>query len=252
MCKVDISTLWGAKHSQGFGAGIVEDSHKFVGSDHDMVVQQVVFNRAGGPCRSRPNTRPRRVTVEIPIPKVINQEVLENMNHTSPYKGVSYRDPPHVKTCFQHARHTRLSEDWKRALAARDKARKVWCDQRILAANSGDWQAYREHSRKGASGWEGHVANHVAEQELDPHSVVHNHFQKLYQGDPIPLSPSLMFHELLILRLKTSGNPMAKTRSRRNCCVPFVGTHKVKKSYLLGSTVFCMRKKNCPNVGTVQ
>ena len=182
----------GAKHCQHSGAGIVTDSHRFVGSDHDIVLQQVSFHfREQREVQRRPNTRPRRVVGTLHVPQTIDQDTIQQLarDFTRPYQGVSYRDSEVVKVYFQVARRTRLPEDWKRALAERDKARKAWKEERIRAANAGDWKAFRECAKRGVAGWEAHFADGVAEGGADPHAVVHDHFQKLYQGEPIPEFP---------------------------------------------------------------
>ena len=108
---------------------------------------------------------------------------------TRAYKGVSYEDPQHVKVFFQIARKSHGAEDWKRALRGRDAARKKWKESRIKAATSGDWQAYRETAKKGKQGWEDHFSNIVHEQGGDPHQMTHDHFAKIYKGQPVPPFP---------------------------------------------------------------
>ena len=71
---------------------------------------------------------------------------------TRPYKGVRYKDPEHVKVCFQVTRRSKTSEAWKMILRERDAARKLWGEERIKAATNGDWQAYRDSSKKGVQG----------------------------------------------------------------------------------------------------
>ena len=159
----------GAKHCQHHGVGIVTDSHRFVGSDHDIVLQQVSFH-----------AREQQRCVEDRIPDrggwwehsafhrqlTIDQDTIQQLARdcTRPYQGVSYRDSEVVKVYFQVARQTRLPDDWKRALAERDKARREWKEERIRAANGGDWKAFRECAKRGVAGWEAHFADCVVER----------------------------------------------------------------------------------------
>ena len=180
----------GARRCMHEGRGIVRDSHCFVGSDHDMVVQQVGFASGGTDRRGRPNTRPRSVKADIRVPDVIDQQVLEGMAAvTQPYKGVAYKDSEAVKVYFRVARQTKSAEAWKRALSEREKERRAWREERIRAANNGDRSAYREHTKKGITGWEAHIASSVLESGGDPHQAVHGHFQRIYRDDVIPEFP---------------------------------------------------------------
>ena len=63
----------GAKHCMHQGVGIVTDSHRFVGSDHDIVVQKVAFKDSGVKVQRRPFTRPPRVVGKLNVPEVLDQ-----------------------------------------------------------------------------------------------------------------------------------------------------------------------------------
>ena len=180
----------GGKNGVLVGKGMIKDSYMFVGSDHDAVVQSIL-TEPGRNKFKRPNTRPKRVVGEVIIPAEITQDALKTMAKqcTVPYKGVSYVDPEHVKVYFQIARRSKQPEAWKRALRGRDEARKQWRGERIKAATAGDWQAYREHTKKGGKGWEDHFAVKNSEGGTDPHDVVHKHFEKIYEGEEIPPFP---------------------------------------------------------------
>ena len=173
------------------GNGIVIDSHRFLSTDHDAVMQSVKIRGQGERTRPRPNTRPRRVTGPITVPEEINQQRLTEIaaTATQPYRGKAYKDPEHVKVYFRVAREHNQPDDWKRALAERDKARRRWREERIEAACAGDWQAFRDCAKKGANGWESTFADAMTEQGKDPHTEVHEHFSTIYQGDPVPPFP---------------------------------------------------------------
>ena len=183
--------LLSVKHALAQGKGILVDSHKHVNSDHDVVYQTLHIQGKSKGRQRRPNSCPKRVSGNVTIPEVLNQPALCELASTCtrPYKGVRYQDPEHVKVCFQVARRTRSTEAWKRALRERDIARKQWKEDRIVAATSGDWQAYRETSKKGCPGWEDHMACELQEQGSDPHLLVHDHFRKIYTGQPVPPFP---------------------------------------------------------------
>ena len=182
----------GGKNVQLVGKGILVDSHRVVGSDHDAVFQNAALPLLGLKRKvRRPNTRARCVYDQAVVPDVINQHELRKLAKqvTKPYKGMAYEDPQHVKVCFQVARQSSTSENWKRALRERDKARRGWRESSIAFATSGDWQAYRLHSKKGANGWEDHLAESLHRQGLDPHQAVHDHFDRIYKGQAIPPFP---------------------------------------------------------------
>ena len=181
----------GGLEGKAQGYGIIRDSHRFVGSDHDLVYQRVEIGKRASVYNGKPNTRPRQVRSELSIPSVINQHILQNMarEYTSPYKGMAYRDPLHVKIFFQTARRCNTSEAWKRALRERDKARRQWREERIAAATQGDWQAYRETAKRGSKGWEAHFAAEHDSKGVDPHCAIHQHFQRVYQGQAVPPFP---------------------------------------------------------------
>ena len=172
------------------GTGVVCNSHRFIGSDHDLVAQGVQLAK-GSRGTSKPNTRPRFALPNFAVPEIINQRVLADMASTCsrPYQGVAYRDPQHVKVHFQVARKSGQAEDWKRALRERDVARREWREERIQAATDGNWQAYRDCQKKGARGWEDHFAATMFDKGVDPHQAVHDHFRNVYKGQPIPPFP---------------------------------------------------------------
>ena len=156
-----------------------------------MVVQRLVTVQTRQTFQGRPNTRPRKVVADVVIPEHLDQDVLVALSkkYTRPYRGRAYRDPEHVKVYCAVARRSGMPEDWKRALAEREKARRQWREEQIRAANNGDWGAYREVAKRGATGWEAHFANHMAEQGSEPHDAVHQHFEAIYKGEPIPPFP---------------------------------------------------------------
>ena len=178
----------------------------WVGSDHEAIVQQIQVTEGKGKFSRRPNTRPKRVCKDFVLPDMIDQQALNQLARecTKPYEGIAYRDSDDTKALFRAARNTKAPEDWKRALHARDHARKLWRQEHIEAATKGNWQAYREVVREGTRGWEDHFATTLIEQGQDPHHVVHSHFEKIYQGNQLtefpfehtPPSPDFTAEEL--------------------------------------------------------
>ena len=181
----------GGKHCGREGMGVLRDSHKWVGSDHDMVLQRLTVRLGDKEHRPRPNTRPKRVVAMVEVPDVLNQQVMEGLatKYTKPYKGCAYRDPEHVRVCLGIARRTGTAESWKRVQAERATARRTWREERIRAATSGDWKAYRDCAKKGTNGWEDHLAHCLVNKGHDPHVAIHDHFAHIYQGSEVPEFP---------------------------------------------------------------
>ena len=173
------------------GLGVLAGSYLFVGSDHEMVVQKLGLGKAVKAKFGRPNVRPREVVADPVLPPVIDQDALKEMarNCTRPYQGVAYRDPPHVKVFFQIARQTKQAEACKRALKGREVARQEWKQERIAAATNGDWRAYRENVKRGGKSWETHFTSSQADLGVDAHRAVHDHFRRMYMGEPVPPFP---------------------------------------------------------------
>ena len=80
------------------------------------------------------------------------------------------------------------AEEWKSALKARLAARKMWMETKIAAATAGDWGTYRVATKKGATGWEGHLADALGDGK-DPQQEIHNHLQAVYGGPDDKVSP---------------------------------------------------------------
>ena len=172
----------GSKHVQAGPAYIVPGSHSFLGDgDHDAVCQVFMVKTRSSDRPRRPNLRPRAVRGNLRIPDVMNQASLQHLARTctQPVAGKSYEDPEDVKALFRMARFSKSSADWKIALKARMKARKQWMHSKIQAANNGDWGAYKVVKKKGATGWESHLANALGD-DRDPHTDIHSHLQKVY------------------------------------------------------------------------
>ena len=185
--------MLGCKWSQAEDAHIHVDSHLFMGTtDHDAVTQRVVFRLKPRVRFARGSNKAREVC-RVPVVRGdLNQEELERLAKecTRPRAGAAYRDPQDVKVLFQMARAGKRSEDWKRALRARLEARKAWTNQKIAAAAQGDWGAFQVATKKGRSGWEGHLADALGEGQ-DPHQQIHNHLQGVYgaKQDKVPPYP---------------------------------------------------------------
>ena len=179
----------GGRYVSRRGLGIIRDSYMLVGSDHDAVLQALSMPVRHRTSARRANTRPKWVWAPLHLPDRLNQEALKTLavKCTRPYGGCSYTDPP-----LSIARRTRSPPDWKQALRARDFARKQWKETQIAGATNGDWRAYREVAKRGVAGWEGHFADKVVAAGKDPHVEVHEHFCRIYQGDPIPPFPGVM------------------------------------------------------------
>ena len=84
---------------------------------------------------------------------------------------------------FKQAKVSGSPASWKAALRARAAERKVWEYQRLVRASEGDWTTFKELRPRRQQGWEHHFAD---VQQRDPHWVVHNHLENVYQGPPNP------------------------------------------------------------------
>ena len=174
----------GGKHTRKREAFIMQDSYMYAGTDHDAVVQVVEVVRPGKRGFRRPHTAPRRVVKHLWLPKTLNQPALEQLAEetTAPYPSTSYRDPPEVRRLLQLARQRKCASDWKQALRARAEAKRQWLQKKVENAANGDWGAYKEVRKKGATGWEAAFATSQTEG-VDPHEVVHAHLQGIYATD---------------------------------------------------------------------
>ena len=175
-----------SKRVRSATTSILEESYMTVCSDHDAVLHRVeIAHRAIQGCR-RPPTAPRKVAKPVHIPERLDQQSLHIMakQFTVPYKGCSYKDPADVKVLFQMARSGRQPQDWKKALRARSDARRAWATEQIARAANGDWGAYRETQRKGATGWEAHFAD-AQPEGVEPHACIHDHLQGIYEHKPM-------------------------------------------------------------------
>ena len=94
----------GGKNGVFEGRGVIVGSYLYIGSDHEVVVQELQTVETRRRLR-RPNTRPKRVVGEIAVPEAITQESLKTMaeKFTKPYGKTAYADPEHVKVFFRIA-----------------------------------------------------------------------------------------------------------------------------------------------------
>ena len=168
------------------------DSYMMLGGDHEALSQIVSFRFSPRKRCIKSSNRPRVVTcptvqVEGEITQAKLEKLAKTCTRTRP--GLAYQDPPEVKVFFRIARQSRSPEAWKRALRGRRDARKIWVEDKIRAATAGDWAAFKAVAKKGAVGWEGHMAEAMGDG-VDPHSAVHDHLKKVYgEGMPIPSFP---------------------------------------------------------------
>ena len=182
-----------SKHCLSSNARIVEDSHMLLGTcDHDAIIQVVSVRCRPARRRYHTNTGPRVVVVTPVVDGPLSQEVLATLARkcTTPKPGQAYRDPEDVKALFRIARAGRHPPDWKKALKARANARQAWTEHKIRAATSGDWGAYRVATKKGATGWEGKMADAMGD-DRDPHEEIHDHLSRVYgsAGQKVPTFP---------------------------------------------------------------
>ena len=108
---------------------------------------------------------------------------------TKPKPSSAYQDSEETKDAFAQARRLRTGEAWTRARSLRKKARRLWEQQRLVNATSGNWSAYKDLIQRGNQGWDSCFAE--AQGDTNPHEVIHTHLEKLYTtGDVIPPLPA--------------------------------------------------------------
>ena len=131
----------GAKHCQHHGVGIVTDSHRFVGSDHDIVLQQVSFH-------SRERSRST------------------------------------VKLRAEHDCQMTGKGRWQSGIRPGGRGRKSGSGRLM----KGTGRPSENVPSEGLQGGK-HILPTVWQRVVRIHAVVHDHFQQLYQGKPIPAFP---------------------------------------------------------------
>ena len=137
---------------------IHEDSHKCIGSDHELLEVTVQIRAEGR--RKVHSTRPRVWKGGPDLIEHIDQEVLKQLARTcaKPKPGQGYKDPPEVKTAVQRARAMNTSNSWKDVQNLRKKARKQWEQNRIHKATTGSWEQVRGLRAQKNVGWDTHFA----------------------------------------------------------------------------------------------
>ncbi|CAE7349607.1 RTase [Symbiodinium sp. CCMP2592] len=158
------------------------DSYMKVGTDHELLQSNFASSWSG--FKPRRQTRSRVLSKPIGVLEWVDQSVLGELavSHTKPKPSQSYRDPDSVKLLFRKARLSGTSAAWKEALKSRKLARKAWETDRVHRATMGDWESLREIKGFAGQGWDVEFALH---QQGDPHEVIHNHFQGVYQGSRV-------------------------------------------------------------------
>ena len=177
-----------AKHVMKARLEILVDSHKLMDTDHDMAVAHVTLRAQRGGAYCRVDTRARVVTAVIPPQPMMDQEVLKHLavEYTKPQKGQGYQDPEHVKVYYRVAKQSGHKDDWKRAHKERQRAREEWKKGKLQKALEGDWQALRQTRDTLTSGWEVGFADQQVKDGKDPHMVVHDHFEAIFnKGDEV-------------------------------------------------------------------
>ncbi|CAE7294318.1 unnamed protein product [Symbiodinium sp. CCMP2592] len=156
-----------------------EDSCHVLGTDHELL--EGIFRIAPGKPYKRYSTRPRVWVGGISEIHHVDQTVLTHYaeKYTVPARGYGYRDPPQFKQAIARARLSRTKASWVQVRSLRQKARKVWEADRLARASQGDWQAFRQCRVKTQTGWEHSFAD---AQDRDPHTVVHDHLEAVYEG----------------------------------------------------------------------
>ena len=164
------------------------DTHKALGTDHEMLEVKVQVREAGR--RRLHCTRPRVWTGGIDIIEHIDQDTLRDLAKrcTKPKPGCSYRDPPEVKAAIKQARSQGGQQAWKEVQNRRKKARKAWEQQRITEATTGNWEQVRKLRAQRNIGWDTHLAE--CQPEGKAHESIHNHLKDIYEtGNVLPELP---------------------------------------------------------------
>ncbi|CAE7265287.1 lolT1 [Symbiodinium sp. CCMP2592] len=155
------------------------DSCHVLGTDHELLQGELELMK--GEAARRAPTAPRVWKGGVDLIKYLDQATLVQLASrcTKPAQGRGYRDPPDVKEAVARARLLRTKASWCTVRSLRKNARKVWESQRVERASQGDWGAFKDAKPKTHAGWQHSFAD---AQELDPHTVVHDHLQAVYQG----------------------------------------------------------------------
>ena len=171
------------KHATCSQMLIEVDSYKQIGGDHDRVYTSLSLRKIKGPVLP-PTTRPRYVTGQLPSLPYLDQDTVEALatTYTRPKRGTQYKDPPHVKTCYQIAKQSNLAEDWKRAHKLRREARDIWKKDKLERAATGSWKDFRESKPQVGLEWAVHYADVAAEQAKDPLKWTTEHFRTLFRS----------------------------------------------------------------------
>ncbi|CAE7752980.1 pol [Symbiodinium sp. CCMP2456] len=145
---------------------------------------------------------------------------------TKPRPGTGYRDPEEVKSAFKQAKLMKTRETWKRALALRKQARKVWEADRLKRASEGDWQALKSCRPKRHAGWDDAFAS---AQQGDPHRAVHEHLAGVYQGNQ-PVSQDYRYTgEVRAFTLEEMRDALSMLKSQKA-----VGSDLTSRELLVG------------------
>ncbi|CAE6963578.1 unnamed protein product [Symbiodinium sp. CCMP2592] len=155
------------------------DSCHVLGTDHELLQGELELSK--GEATRRAPTAPRVWRGGVTLIEHLDQPTLVHLARrcTVPAKGRGYKDPREVKEAVARARLLRTKASWCAVRSLRKNARKVWETQRVERASQGDWGAFRDVKPKIQSGWQHSFAN---AQVLDPHTVIHDHLQSVYQG----------------------------------------------------------------------
>ncbi|CAE7889723.1 hypothetical protein AK812_SmicGene6044 [Symbiodinium microadriaticum] len=158
------------------------DSYLVLGTDHELLEGSLVLRR--GPPNLRFSTKPRVWTGGIDRVHHVDQQVLVDLaaRCTKRAVGLAYRDPPEVKEAVHRAKFLKSKESWCQVRSLRKQARRKWESERLARASQGDWEALKQCKPPKQSGWEHTFAD---AQPGDPHTAVHNHLEKVYQGEGV-------------------------------------------------------------------
>ena len=169
---------------------IYRGSHLALGTDHECLGCDVTLT-SHRPCTVYA-TRPRVWVGGVQgIEGDLDQARLAALAKqcTKPKPSSAYQDSEETKAAFAQARRLRTGEAWTQARNLRKKARRLWEQQRLVNATSGNWSAYKDLKQRGNQGWDSCFAE--AQGDTDPHEVIHTHLEKLYTtGDVIPPLPA--------------------------------------------------------------
>ncbi|CAE7358238.1 unnamed protein product [Symbiodinium sp. CCMP2592] len=135
------------------------DRRHVIGSDHAIVMGDIMVASGPSSVRWGNDSRARWVVRDIPATEIVDEDDLIELARTCtrPRQTSKYRDPDGIKDAIAQARASGLPADWKSVHRMRRQARRKWSEDRLAAIVKGDWDQYRllQNEKKRKRGWWG-------------------------------------------------------------------------------------------------